>query len=547
MNQYPVTKNQELTVDIIDLTHEGMGIAKVDGYPLFIENALPGEKVIIHVLKVGNKFGFAKVKDFLKKSPDRIENADERYIRTGIAPLAHLSYEKQLLFKQQQVENVMKKVAKMPDVAVLPTIGMTNPTGYRNKAQIPVRRIDGQLQTGFYRKNSHDLVPIENFYIQDPAIDQAIVMIREILQKYQVKAYNETTHEGFLRHIVIRRGHYTHQMMVVLVTRKAKFFKGAQIAQEIAKALPEVVSIIQNINEEKTNVILGEQEQVLYGSSTIEDQLLGKTYQISAKSFYQVNTIQAERLYQTAYDFAELTAEDIIIDAYSGIGTIGLSVADKVKHVYGMEVVADAVQDAIKNAKLNGLTNTTYVTGNAETVMAQWVKDGIQPTVIFVDPPRKGLTPSFIKASCEMNPEKIVYISCNPATMARDLALFNELGYAAQQVQPVDLFPMTSHVETCVLLSHKSADDFISVKMEYADDRKIQPDRITYRLIQEYIEEKYGFKVHTANIAEVKRNLGLPMYDAPNAVEELKRPYKPAPEYKVEAIKDALRHFKVID
>ena len=455
MNQYPVTKNQELTVDVIDLTHEGMGIAKVDGYPLFIENALPGEKVIIHVLKVGNKFGFAKVKDFLKKSPDRIENADERYIRTGIAPLAHLSYEKQLLFKQQQVENVMKKVAKMPDVAVLPTIGMTNPTGYRNKAQIPVRRIDGQLQTGFYRKNSHDLVPIENFYIQDPAIDQAIVTIREILQKYQVKAYNETTHEGFLRHIVIRRGHYTHQMMVVLVTRKAKFFKGAQIAQEIAKALPEVVSIIQNINEEKTNVILGEREQVLYGSSTIEDQLLGKTYQISAKSFYQVNTIQAERLYQTAYDFAKLTAEDIIIDAYSGIGTIGLSVADKVKHVYGMEVVADAVQDAIKNAKLNGLTNTTYVTGNAETVMAQWVKDGIQPTVIFVDPPRKGLTPSFIKASCEMNPEKIVYISCNPATMARDLALFNELGYTAQQVQPVDLFPMTSHVECVVWMTKK--------------------------------------------------------------------------------------------
>ncbi|HJF19131.1 MAG TPA: 23S rRNA (uracil(1939)-C(5))-methyltransferase RlmD [Enterococcus columbae] len=455
MNQYPVTKNQELTVDVIDLTHEGMGIAKVDGYPLFIENALPGEKVIIHVLKVGNKFGFAKVKDFLKKSPDRIENADERYIRTGIAPLAHLSYEKQLLFKQQQVENVMKKVAKMPDVAVLPTIGMTNPTGYRNKAQIPVRRIDGQLQTGFYRKNSHDLVPIENFYIQDPAIDQAIVTIREILQKYQVKAYNETTHEGFLRHIVIRRGHYTHQMMVVLVTRKAKFFKGAQIAQEIAKALPEVVSIIQNINEEKTNVILGEREQVLYGSSTIEDQLLGKTYQISAKSFYQVNTLQAERLYQTAYDFAELTAEDTIIDAYSGIGTIGLSVADKVKHVYGMEVVADAVQDAIKNAKLNGLTNTTYVTGNAETVMAQWVKDGIQPTVIFVDPPRKGLTPSFIKASCEMNPEKIVYISCNPATMARDLALFNELGYTAQQVQPVDLFPMTSHVECVVWMTKK--------------------------------------------------------------------------------------------
>ena len=456
MKTYPVTKNQDLTVDIIDLTHEGMGIAKVEGYPLFIENALPGETVEIHVLKVGNKFGFAKVKNFIKKSAHRVENADEKLIRTGIAPLAHLSYDQQLIFKQEQVANVMKKVAKMPEVPVLPTIGMANPTGYRNKAQIPVRRVENQLQTGFYRKNSHDLVPIEHFYIQDPAIDAAIIQIRDILRRFHVKPYNEETNEGFLRHLIIRKGHYTDEMMVVFVTRKEKFFQVDQILAQITQALPNVVTIVQNINEDKTNVILGKQEKVLFGPGYINDQLLGKTYHISAKSFYQVNTLQAEKLYQTAYDFAQLSREDVIIDAYSGIGTIGLSVADKVKHVYGMEVVEEAVQDAIANAKLNGLTNTTYVTGSAEKVMAQWVKEGIQPDVIFVDPPRKGLTPSFIEASCQMNPKKIVYVSCNPATMARDLVHFSQLGYTAQQVHPVDLFPMTNHVE-CVVWMTKNA------------------------------------------------------------------------------------------
>lgn len=455
MKTHPVQKNQELIVDIIDLTHEGLGVAKVDGYPLFIENALPEEQVKVHVLKVGAKFGYAKVKNFLKTSPYRVKNFDEQLIRTGIAPLAHLSYEQQLVYKQKQVANVMQKIAKMPDIPVLPTIGMRQPTGYRNKAQIPVRMINGELQTGFYRKNSHDLVPIEHFYIQDEAIDQAIIVIRDILRRFHVKAYNEETHEGFLRHIVIRKGHYTNEMMVVLVTRKEKFFQIDQIINQIIQQLPNVVTIVQNINEEKTNVILGRQEKILYGPGYICDLLLGKTYHISAKSFYQVNTIQAEKLYQTAYDFAQLTSKDIIIDAYSGIGTIGLSVADQVKHVYGMEVVEEAVEDAIANAKNNGLTNTTYLVGSAEKVMTQWVKEGIQPDVIFVDPPRKGLTPSFIEASCQMNPEKIVYISCNPATMARDLVHFATLGYVAQQVQPVDLFPMTNHVECVGLLERK--------------------------------------------------------------------------------------------
>ncbi|EMF0108528.1 23S rRNA (uracil(1939)-C(5))-methyltransferase RlmD [Enterococcus hirae] len=450
-----VKKNERYTLDIIDLSYEGMGVAKIDGYPLFIENALPGERVEVLVVKAGNKFGYGKVEKWLTESPDRQPLKDNRLLRTGIAPLAHLNYEQQLLFKQKQVENVMSKIAKMPEVNILPTIPMENPIGYRNKAQIPVRRIDGRLATGFYKKNSHELVEIEDYYIQDPAIDEAIKRVRDILQRFQVRGYNEAKNEGQIRHIIIRRGHYSHEMMVVLVTRKEKFFKGKEIASIIHEELPEVVSVVQNINEEKTNVILGDKEKVLYGRSYIEDQLLGKTYRISSKSFYQVNTEQTEKLYQTAIEFAALQKEDTVIDAYSGIGTIGLSLADKVKEVYGMELVPEAIEDAQFNALTNKIENAHYEVGKAETVMKKWQDKGIKPSVIVVDPPRKGLDARFIASAIDMAPAKLVYISCNPATFARDAKLFAESGYEVKKVQPVDLFPQTHHVELVALLAPK--------------------------------------------------------------------------------------------
>ncbi|OTP12604.1 23S rRNA (uracil-5-)-methyltransferase RumA [Enterococcus sp. 10A9_DIV0425] len=453
MKQQTVKKNERYTVDIVDLSYEGLGVAKIDGYPLFIENTLPGEQVEVLVVKAGTKFGYGKVEKFLTTSPDRQDIESTVLLRTGIAPLAHLKYEQQLLFKQKQVEQVLTKIAKMPDVPVLPTIGMEDPVGYRNKAQIPVRRVDGELVTGFYKKNSHDLVEITDFFIQDSKIDQAIIKVREILQRFQVRGYNEEKNEGQIRHIIVRRGHYSHEMMVVLVTRKEKFFKAKEIAEAIHEALPEVVSVIQNINEEKTNVILGKQEKVLYGRSYIEDQLLGKTYRISSKSFYQVNTAQTEVLYQKAIDFAELKKDDVLIDAYSGIGTIGLSLADQVAKVYGMEMIPEAIEDAQFNALTNKIENVHYEVGKAETVMKKWQDKGVKPTVVMVDPPRKGLDASFIDSTIEMKPERIVYISCNPATFARDAKLFAEGGYRLQKVQPVDLFPQTHHIECVGLLT----------------------------------------------------------------------------------------------
>lgn len=455
MKNYPVKKNETIETEIIDLTHEGLGVAKVDGYPLFIENALPGERIKALVVKVGNKFGYGKVLELLTTSPERVDLTDETLIRTGIAPLQHMTYESQLLFKQKQVEKVIDKIAGMPEIPVLPTVGMAEPFGYRNKAQIPVRRIDGELETGFYRKNSHDLVPIENYYIQDPVIDAAILTIRDILRRFSIKTYNEREHTGNLRHVIIRRGHYSHEMMIVFVTRTEKLFPQDKIVEAVTTALPEVVSIVQNINPEKTNVITGKSEKLLFGRPYIKDQLLGNTYNISAQSFYQVNTEQTEFLYQTAIDYAQLGKEDIVIDAYCGIGTIGLSLADRVKHVYGVEMVKEAINDAEINAKMNQVENITFEAGKAEDVMGKWQAADIQPNVIIVDPPRKGLSGSFIDAAVEMKPERIVYVSCNPATLARDLKIFAEQGYQAEKVQPVDLFPQTYHVESVTLLTRK--------------------------------------------------------------------------------------------
>ena len=444
-------KNDVIRVEIVDLTHEGQGVAKVDGQVFFVDNALPGEEIDMRVLKVKKNLGFGKVESYLKQSPHRNQDVSADYLRTGIADLGHLTYDQQLIFKQQQVKTALSKIAGLT-IEVPETLGMAEPKAYRNKAAVPVRRINGQLETGFFRKNSHDLMPIEDYYIQDPEIDRLINFTRDLLRRFDLKPYDEKEGTGLVRNIMVRRGHYTGQLMLVLVTTRPKIFRIDQLIDRLVAEFPNLVSIIQNINDQKTNVILGKDFVTLYGQETIDDQMLGKTFAISAKSFYQVNTEMAEKLYQTAIDFSDLTADDIVIDAYSGIGTIGLSLADRVQQVYGVEVVEEAVADAKANADRNGIRNADYVCAPAEEAMSQWLTQGIKTTVIIVDPPRKGLTESFIRSSASVGADKITYISCNVATMARDIKLYEELGYKLSKVQPVDLFPQTHHVEVVGLL-----------------------------------------------------------------------------------------------
>ena len=448
-------KNDMIEVEIVDLSHDGAGVAKAEGLVFFVENALPGELIRMRVLKVNKKIGFGKVEEFLRTSDQRNENLDMAYLRTGIADLGHLNYPAQLDFKRKQVKDSLYKIAGLSDVEVPPTLGMEQPLGYRNKAQVPVRRVNGQLETGFFRKNSHDLLPIEDFYIQNPVIDQVILFTRDLLRRFDLKPYDEKEQSGLIRNLVVRCGHYSGEIMVILVTTRPKIFRVEQLIEQLIKQFPEIVSVMQNINDQNTNAIFGKDWRTLYGQDYITDQMLGNDFQIAAPAFYQVNTKMAEKLYQTAIDFSELPSDDVVLDAYSGIGTIGLSVAKHVKEVYGVEVIPEAVKNSKKNAVINGITNAHYVCDTAENAMKNWLKEGIQPTVILVDPPRKGLTESFIKASSQTGADRIAYISCNVATMARDIKLYQELGYELKKVQPVDLFPQTHHVECVCLLVKK--------------------------------------------------------------------------------------------
>ncbi|HEV0223925.1 TPA: 23S rRNA (uracil(1939)-C(5))-methyltransferase RlmD [Streptococcus pneumoniae] len=540
-------KNDIVEVEIVDLTHEGAGVAKVDGLVFFVENALPSEKILMRVLKVNKKIGFGKVEKYLVQSPHRNQDLDLAYLHSGIADLGHLSYPEQLKFKTKQVKDSLYKIAGIADVEVAETLGMEHPVKYRNKAQVPVRRVNGVLETGFFRKNSHNLMPLEDFFIQDPVIDQVVVALRDLLRRFDLKPYDEKEQSGLIRNLVVRRGHYSGQIMVVLVTTRPKVFRVDQLIEQVIKQFPEIVSVMQNINDQNTNAIFGKEWCTLYGQDYITDQMLGNDFQIAGPAFYQVNTEMAEKLYQTAIDFAELKKDDVVIDAYSGIGTIGLSVAKHVKEVYGVELIPEAVENSQKNASLNKITNAHYVCDTAENAMKKWLKEGIQPTVILVDPPRKGLTESFIKASAQTGADRIAYISCNVATMARDIKLYQELGYELKKVQPVDLFPQTHHVETVALLSKLDVDKHISVEIELDEmDLTSAESKATYAQIKEYVWNKFELKVSTLYIAQIKKKCGIELREHYNKSKKDKQIIPQCTPEKEEAIMDALRHFKMI-
>lgn len=446
-------KNQIVDLEITDLSYEAMGVAHDEGLTIFVTNALPGEIVSAKILKVKKNFAFAKIEKIKKESPDRVKIKLNQWVQTGLASLAHIKYDKQLEFKRNQVVNLLKKV-HLDDVEVGETLPSPEQTGYRNKAQVPVREINGQLEIGFFRRHSHDLVPLTNFFTTDPEIDRVLVAVRDILRKYRVPVYDEINHKGEVRYLDVRRSKATGEIMVILVCLHKDFPQLLGVAAEISQ-IHGVSGLILNHNPKKTNVILGKKDYVVFGNDQITDKIGDLKFRISPQSFFQINSLQTPRLYDLAIKKADLKPSDVVIDAYSGIGTIGLSVAKHVKAVRGIEVVRDATKDAKDNAKLNGIDNAKYYLGKAEEVMPRWAKQGLKTDVVFVDPPRKGLTPEFIDATVKTGPEKVVYISCNPATMVRDLQLFQEQGYEFDRIDPVDMFPQTPHVEAVTVLTKK--------------------------------------------------------------------------------------------
>ncbi len=446
----PVTKNQQVEAEVVDITYQGMGVIKIDNFPIFVIDAIPGEVVQVGITKVLKSYAFGRVIKRVKASPNRAENVDKVAITTGIAPLANLKYEAQLIFKQRQVEQLFKKVNV--SVEVNPTIGMTDPTKYRNKAQVPVQMVNGQLETGFYRRGSHKLMPVEDFYIQDPKVDEAVSVTRDVLRDLGISAYDEETHKGVVRHIMARRGFYSHELMVVIITNTKKLPEADNIAAALRAKLPELKSFIHNINNHDTNVIMGQWNETVWGADEIHDQLMGKDFIIGPNSFYQINPQTTAVLYTLAAEKAGLKPTDVVVDAYSGIGTITLSIADQVAKVYGVEVIEDAVLDAEKNAQNNHIDNVEFVTADAPEQMTQWAADGLKPDVVFVDPPRKGLTNELISAVSAMQPKTFVYISCNPATLARDTVQILAEGFHIDgPIQPIDQFPQTTHVESVLV------------------------------------------------------------------------------------------------
>lgn len=445
----PVKKNDYIDVEFVDLTHEGQGVAKLDGFPIFVPGGLPGESAQIKILNVKKNYGYGKLIKIKEKSPYRVEIPKEDMHKYGGCQLHHMSYEGQLQFKQNLVEQTLTRIGKLQDVNIHPIIGMEQPFHYRNKAQVPVGERNGRLITGFYKPRTHEIIDTDESVIHMEAINDAIKIVKEICSELGVTAYNEEAHTGVLRHIMARFGRKTDELMIVLITRTEKLPHREEIVGKIVAALPNVKSIVHNVNPKRTNVILGEKTQVLWGQDVIYDYIGNVKFAISPRSFYQVNPVQTKVLYDKALAYAGLTGEEIVIDAYCGIGTISLFLAQQAKKVYGVEVVSDAINDAKKNADLNGNTNVEFSVGEAETVIPNWAEEGIHADVIVVDPPRKGCDAALLKTIIEMKPKRVVYVSCNPATLARDLGILEAGGYQTLEVQPVDMFPQTAHVE-CV-------------------------------------------------------------------------------------------------
>lgn len=452
----PVKLHEIIVATVDDIRLDGMGIVYVTSkYPLYIADAIPGEMLKIEVIQVDKFSGYAKIIERLTVSDQRQDSQRQYLIEAGTAPLVNLKYEAQLELKRQQVKRLFE--AQNIEVVVDSTIGMANPTYYRNKTIVPVKWQNGHLTSGFYRRGTHELVPMTDYFVNDANIDQAIITVREVLENYQISAYDPDTQVGAIRYIMIRRGYYSHELMVVLVANDAQINHESAITQELRQNLPELKSLIFNYSPKKDYVLLSPNNRTLWGETAIKDTLLGYTFLIGPNSFYQVNPQTTEVLYDLAARKADLKTTDIVIDAYSGIGTIGITVAKQVRKVLGVEVVPGAVADAQLNMRMNHVDNAEYILADAPQQFKLWQEANLQPDVVFVDPPRRGLTNALIKATTDMAPDRIVYVSCNPVTLVRDAAELMQQGYHIDgPVLPVDQFPQTSHVESITVFKKNS-------------------------------------------------------------------------------------------
>lgn len=543
----PVKQGDNITLTVNGLGSSGEGVGKYEGFTVFVKGALPEEEVRVTITLVKKSYAVGALEEIVKASAERVEPACPVYKECGGCQLQHLSYKGQLECKRQQVQDALTRIGHL-NLEALPVLGAAEPWSYRNKMQFPAAAdAEGVLQIGCYATATHSVVDTDACMISKEANNAIMKTVRTWMQHYNISAYDEKTGKGLVRHIMGRVGVHSGEVMAVIITSGYDIPHRGVLIEWLKRHVPGLVSVVQNINKKQTNVVMGSKTRVLYGPESIKDSLGSLSFHISAQAFFQVNSEQAEKLYNKALEFAALSGKETVVDVYCGTGTISLYLARHAKQVYGIEIVAPAIENAKKNAEENKCANAEFICGDAAVELPKLLAGGVRPDVLVVDPPRAGCEQKVLAAIAEVQPERVVYVSCNPASLARDLAFMEQHGYKAIVAQPVDMFPMTSHVETVVLLGRKFEKSREHVYLDYEPSAEIDlPGGATYSEIKQWIQAEYDLKVSSLYVAQVKQKHGIverECYNKPKS-ENAKQP-KCQPE-KEAAIEAALKHFKMI-
>lgn len=543
-------KNQEFTVSIEDMSEDGAGIGKLDGYIWFIKDAVIGDVVRARAMKMKKNYGFARLMEILTPSAARVEPRCPVARQCGGCQLQAMSYEEQLKFKERKVKNHLLRIGKFreDEIHMLPIMGMEEPWRYRNKAQFPFGMDkNGNIVAGFYAGRTHDIIECEDCLLGVEENKDILDIIKGFMRDHNIRPYDETAHKGLVRHALIRKGFHSGELMVCLVINGKDIPLKEQLVEELCR-IKGMTSISYSINQEKTNVIMGKEIVNLYGPGYITDNIGNVTYQISPLSFYQVNPVQTEKLYGTALEYAGLTGSETVWDLYCGIGTISLFLAQNAKKVYGVEIVPQAIEDARRNAALNHITNAEFFTGKAEEVLPeQYAKNKVYADVIVVDPPRKGCDQVCLDTILKMAPKRVVYVSCDSSTLARDLRYLADGGYEVEKVRCCDMFGQSCHVETVVLLSQQKPDDTIEIDLDLDElDATSAELKATYQEIKDYVLKEFGLKVSSLYISQVKRKCGIEVGENYNLPKSENARVPQCPKEKEDAIKAALKYFAMI-
>ena len=538
-------KNASLTLEITGYTAEGMGVARWEGRVVFIPGTILGERWEVQLLKIKTNVAWGRAVRLLDPSPERVELDCPLAGRCGGCQYRHMTYEEELRAKRQRVQDALSRVGgvslELPQV-----LGAETPLRYRNKVQFPVAQEKRGLAVGYYRARSHDVLDVDDCLLQPEAVTTLRRAFKGWMERYRVPAYDEGTCQGLIRHLYVRTNQ-AGEALCCVVANGTRLPHAPELVQSLRQAVPTLAGLVLNTNTKDTNVILGPNYRTIWGRDFLEERLCGMTFRLSVPSFFQINRAQTERLYAQALEFAGLTGRETVLDLYCGIGTISLALAQRAGQVIGAEIVPEAVQDAQANAARNQVDNARFLCGDAGEAAFQLAAEGVRPQVICVDPPRKGLAPEVPEILASMAPDRIVYVSCDPATLARDVKRFGELGYPAVKARAVDLFPRTAHVETVVLLSKLNTKQHIEVELNLDElDLTSAESKATYDEIKAYVLEKHGLKVSSLYISQVKRKCGLDVGKNYNLSKKADAKVPQCPSEKEAAIMEALKYFSMI-